>query len=213
MLKISSYSLRGQSVRVKLKCTCGNNKIFEVKENDKCVYFCSKCRSRKTLEELRKEASSYWRSRTWMIECEPDQRAHPRVQADFGVDLTIRASRYSPPYCTLHGRCVVLSETGMLAVVEDFRESYFPDITSAYRFAEIAAVKPAEGLPTSLTGRIYGVRYRPDELPQCRIGVAFEDLSKEAIEALRHYVEQHTSGVPSDLPENIPPVDNISSAP
>ena len=193
MLKIASYSLRGQVVRVKLKCSCGNSRIFEVREDDTLIYFCSKCRSRKILDELKKDASSYWKSRSWILECEPDQRAQPRARTDFPVEVTIRASRYSPAYCVLHGRCGMLSETGMMIMVEDFSESYFQDITSAYRSAEATILKMVEGLPVSLAGRIVGVRYRPEELPKCRIGIAFEGLTKEAGEAVRRYVQERCS--------------------
>jgi len=213
MLKIASYSLRGQVVRVKLKCACGNSRIFEVRENETLVYFCSKCRSRKTLEELKKDASSYWRGRSWIIECESDQRAQPRVRTDFAAELTIKASRYSPTYCVLHGRCMVLSETGMLIVVADFRESYFQDITSAYRFGEVTISKPAGELPSPLTGRIVGVRFRPDELPQCRIGITFEGLSKEATEMVRRYVQEHSQAGPADTGEGVPRIDTTTSGP
>jgi len=213
MLKISSYSLRGQLVRVKLKCTCGNSRIFEVQEYGKHVYFCSKCRSRKTLEELKKEASSYWRSRNWTIECEPDQRAQPRVQADIPVTVTVKATQYSPEYCTLSGRCVILSESGMLVLVSDFRESYFSDITSACRYAEVTGDEPLRNLPSPLVGRIVGVKYRPDQLPQCRVGVAFESLGKEATEAVRRFVQARTPSTSQEFGENLPPIDKPAEAP
>lgn len=191
MLKIASYSLRGQVVRVKLKCTCGDGKILEIQEDGETVFFCSRCRNRKTLEQLKKEASTYWRSRKWVVECEPDQRVQPRIHVDYGVELTIRATRYSPTYCSLHGRMLVLSESGALVVVEDFKESYFEDITSAYRYVEVALTKPIESFPPHLTGRIVGVRFRPDELPLCRIGIGFEGLSEEDSNLLRQHIEQH----------------------
>ena len=189
MLKIASYSLRGQVVRVKLKCTCGNGRVFEVDEEGKRFYFCGKCRSRKTLEELKKEASTYWRGHEWVIECEPDQRTQPRIHAHFGIHLTIKAARHAPTYCTLNGSCVVLSESGMLALVDNFQEHYFQDITSTYRYVEITSGGPP-GLPPLLTGRVVGVRFRPDELPRCRIGVGFEDLGAPVAENLRKYIEE-----------------------
>jgi len=207
MLKIASYSLRGQVVRVKLKCTCGNGRIFEVHEDGVVVYFCSKCRGRKTLDELKKDASSYWKARSWIIECEPDQRAQPRTRVDFAADVTIKASRYSPPYCLLHGQCVMLSGTGMLIVVRDFTEAYFQDITSAYRFGDVTLPQAVEHLPTSLMGRIVGVRYRPEELPQCRVGLAFEGLGQEAMEGVRRYLAAHPHTVSEQSSEIIPPID------
>jgi ribosomal protein L24E len=204
MLKIASYSLQGQIVRVKLKCTCSDGKIFEVQEEGTTLYFCSKCRSRKTLEQLKKEASTYWRNRSWAVDCEPDQRAQPRVHIEVPVELTVKASRYSPPYCVLHGQGVVVSETGMLVVVHDFQQSYFQDITSAYRYVEIATAKPVEGFPTSLTGRVCGVSYRPTELPRCRVGMAFEGVTTEVIEALRRYMQEHGLRTPSSLGDTAP---------
>jgi hypothetical protein len=167
----------------------------------------------KIIEELKKDASSYWRGRSWIIECESDQRAQPRVRTDFAAELTIKASCYSPTYCVLHGRCMVLSETGMLIVVADFRESYFQDITSAYRFGEVTISKPAGELPSPLTGRIVGVRFRPDELPQCRIGITFEGLSKEATEMVRRYVQEHSQAGPADTGEGVPRIDTTTSGP
>jgi len=214
MLKIASYSLRGQLVRVKLNCTCGHSRIFEVQEEKKQIYFCGKCRSRKTLEELKKEASSYWRSRNWMIDCEPDQRVQPRIHVDFATRLTVKASHLSPPYCTLRGRCLVLSEAGMLIVVEDFREAYFQDITSAYRLAEVEMTEPVPDLPTPLTGRVVGVSYRPEELPQCRIGISLEGLGKETSDMLRRYVQAHLArSTSSDCREQAPPADKTNMHP
>jgi hypothetical protein len=191
LLKIASYSLRGQVVRVKLRCSCGDGKIFEVQEEGKTYYFCNKCRTRKTVDELKKEASTYWRGRDWIVECEADQRTLPRIHVDFPVELTVKATRYSPAYCQLHGNLVVLSLSGTLAVVTDFQEAFFKDITSTYRQVEIATAKPVESFPPQLSGRIVGVRFRPDELPQCRIGIGFEDLSEEASEALRAHIAKH----------------------
>lgn len=193
MLKIASYSLRGQIVRVKLKCTCGHGQIFEVQENGETVYFCEECRERKTLEDLKKEASTYWRGRDWVVECEPDQRTQPRIHVSYPVELTVRATPYSPPYCIMHGRCVVLSESGTLIVVNDFSESYFQDITSTYRHGQLALTEATEGFPPVLTGRVVGVTFRHDELPQCRIGFGFEGLSEEANTAIRRHIEDHVS--------------------
>lgn len=198
MLKIASYSLRGQVVRVKLKCSCGNGTIIEVVEEGQTFYFCNKCRSRKTLEQLKKEASTYWRGRDWVIACEPDQRTMPRIHVDFGVELTIKASRSSPPHCVLHGRCVILSESGALVVVEDFHESYFEEITSTYRHVEIAVTEPDEGFPPQLTGRIVGVTFRPKDLPQCRIGIGFEGMADEITETLRQHIEEHVRRASSE---------------
>jgi hypothetical protein len=189
MLKITSYSLKGQVVRVKLKCTCGNGKVFEVQEAGRKFYFCEKCRSYKTLEDLKREASTYWRGHDWVIECEADQRTAPRIHVQFAIELRIRATPFSPMYCVLHGICPVLSESGMLAQASDFEERYFQDITSSYRHVEIAVMDRGQGLPALLTGRIVGVRYRPDELPVCRIGIGFEGLTDEAVEALHAYVQ------------------------
>jgi len=195
MIRIASYSLRGHIVRVKLKCTCGNSKIFEVKEEGETIYFCNKCRSRKTLEELKKEASTYWRTRDWIVECEPDQRTQPRIHIDYPIELTVKATRLSPPYCVLHGKMVVLSESGMLAIVEDFSESYFQDITTAYRHVEITLQRQIPGFPTRLTGRIVGVRFRRTELPKCRLGIGFSGLSDETIEMLRKHIADHIKHV------------------
>jgi len=201
MLKIASYSLQGQIVRVKLKCTCGASKVLEVQEEDQTIYFCGKCRARKTLAQLKKEASSYWRLRNWIVACESDQRVNPRVHADFPVELTVKTSAFSPPYCTLHGRVVVLSSTGLLAVVEDFSESYFHDITSACRHVEINVAKPLEGFPHALTGRIVAVRYRPDTLPQGSVAIGFEGLTGEVGEMVRRYVQEHHPPTTHDLGE------------
>jgi len=198
MLKIASYSLRGQVVRVKLKCTCGNGKIFEVQEEGRTFYFCGKCRARKTLEQLKKEASTYWRGRDWVIECEPDQRTQPRIHVDFGTELTVKATRYSPTYCVLHGRFVVLSESGCLVLIEDFNESYFDEVTSTHRYVEIVVTKPDKDFPSRLTGRIVGVTFRPEQLPKCRIGLAFENLSEKVIEALRQYIQEHVRQTSSE---------------
>ena len=213
MLKIASYSLRGQVVRVKLKCTCGNNRVLEVHENQTIVYFCGKCRARRTLDELKKDASSYWRLRGWVVESEPDQRAQPRVRADFPVELTVKASRYSPAYCVLHGRCAMISASGMLAVVEDFQEAYFQDITSAYRFVDVTAAQKVESLPVSVTGRIVGVRYRAGELPQCRIGIAFEGLTQDANDMIGRYIHDQAAASPAEGGDRTPPIDNQPSLP
>jgi len=191
LLKIASYSLRGQVVRVKLRCSCGEGKIFEVQEEGKTYYFCGKCRTRKTVDELKKEASTYWRGRDWIVECEADQRTLPRVHVDYAVELTVKATRYSPAYCALHGNLVVLSESGTLAVINNFEEAYFKDITSTYRHVELTTVKPVETFPPQLTGRIVGGKCRPDELPRCRIGVAFDELSEETLETLRQHILIH----------------------
>ena len=191
MLKIASYSLKGQSVRVKLKCTCGEGKIFEVEEEGQRHYFCGKCRSRKTVEELKKEASTYWRGHVWIVDCESDQRAKPRIHVNYAVELTVKATRYSPSYCVLHGELVVLSESGALVVVEDFQEKYFQDVTTTYRYVELAAARAIPTFPSMLTGRVVGVRFRPDELPKSRVGIAFEGLSDEMAEALESHINEH----------------------
>ena len=199
MLKIASYSLQGQVVRVKLKCTCGNGKIFEVQEESHTLYFCGKCRSRKTLAQLKKEASSYWRLRNWIVACEPDQRANPRIHADMPVEMTVKTSAFSPPYCTLHGRLVVLSATGALTVVEDFREAYFHDITSTCRYVEVSLTKPLEGFPRMITARVVAVRYRPNTLPQGSIAIGFEGLSSETSEMIRQHIQSHHRPTLNDL--------------
>ena len=198
MLKIASYSLRGQVVRVKLKCTCGAGKIFEVQEEGETIYFCEKCRARKTLEDLKREASTYWRGHDWVVECESDQRIQPRIHVNYAAELTVRSTRYSPPYCVMHGHCVVLSESGTLVVVDDFEESYFQDITSTYRHGEITLTQAVQGLPSVLTGRIVGVTFRHNELPQCRIGIGFEGLSEDATAAIKRHIEDHVSRMPTD---------------
>jgi hypothetical protein len=191
VLKIASYSLRGKVVRVRLRCSCGEGKVFEIQEEGRTFYFCDRCRTRKTLDELKKDASTYWRGREWVVECEADQRALPRIHVDYPVELNVKATRYSPAYCTLHGNMLVLSQSGTLAVVKDFKEDYFKDITSTHRQVELATAKPVEDFPPQLTGRIVGVRFRPDELPQCRIGIGFEELSDDAVEALRQHIAAH----------------------
>lgn len=193
MLKIASYSLRGQIVRVKLKCTCGTGRVFEVQEEGETVYFCEKCRERKMLDELKREASTYWRGRDWVVECEADHRTQPRIHVAYPIELTVKENSHSPSYCVLHGQYVVLSESGTLIVVEDFRESYFQDITTTYRYVEAVLSDTVEGFPPVVTGNIVGVNFRHDELPRCRIGVGFEDLSDEANAAIRKHIEDHVS--------------------
>ena len=192
MLKIASYSLRVQKVRVKLKCTCGEGRVFEVEEQGELHFYCTKCRARKTLQELKIEASTYWRSRDWVVECETDQRSTPRIHVDYDCRVSIKATRYSPSYCVLHGRMVVLSESGALVVVNDFKEDFFQDITTTYRHAEIELTESIEDLPAVLIGRVVGVRFRPDELPKCRIGVAFDSLGDPSIRRLHTLIEAKT---------------------
>ncbi len=190
MLKIASYSLQGQNVRVKLKCSCGAGKVFAVSDENKTVYYCTRCRSRKTLDQLKREASSYWRKRNWIIACEPDQRAHSRIHVQYPAQMKVRASPADLARFVFHGQCRVLSASGALIVVDDFQESCFQEVTTTHRHAEIALERRPEFLPPILVGKIVAVRYRPDTLPQCNIGVAFVGLSADIQGRIREYIEK-----------------------
>lgn len=196
MLKIASYSLRGQIVRVKLKCTCGESRIFEVEEDGLKYFYCERCKDRKSVDQLRSEASTYWRKREWVVDCEADQRKKPRIRVDYGIELVVKATRYSPAYCGMHGRMVTLSESGALILVDDFDKDYFQDITTTHRYAEIRFTSGIDGLPPVLAGRIVGVRFRPDELPDCRIGISFDELTDVQSELLKQYVVQRLETPP-----------------
>ncbi|MCX8038486.1 MAG: PilZ domain-containing protein [Candidatus Sumerlaeia bacterium] len=190
MLKIASYSLQGQTVRVKLKCSCGAAKVIGVSEENKTIYYCVRCRSRKTLDQLKREASSYWRKRNWVIACEPDQRANSRIHVQFPARLTVRASPSDSPRFVFHGQCRVISASGALIVVDDFQESCFQEITTTHRHAEILMEHRLEFLPPTLVARIVAVRYRPETLPKCDIAVAFVGLSSDLQNRLREYIEK-----------------------
>jgi hypothetical protein len=88
---------------------------------------------------------------------------------------------------------VVLSESGALIVVNDFKEDYFQDITTTYRHAEVEPTESIEDLPAVLIGRVVGVRFRPDELPACRIGVAFDSGGDPSMGRLHALIEAKTS--------------------
>lgn len=195
MIKIANYSLIGNTCVLKLKCSCGFSRILEVEEEGQTYYFCGKCRARKTLRQLKEESSTYWQGREWKVQCEADERVQPRIHTEHEVLLKVRATRYSPPYCELHGEIVVLSESGCLALVRDFKKEYFDEISTVYRNVVINFVGPSDGVLPSLGGRIVAVRFTQAELPRARVAIGFEGLNEDKLDALQAHIAEHVDQI------------------
>jgi len=190
MLEVVDYRVDGMSLRVRLKCSCGGRKIVKVKEDGKEYYSCAKCGSRATLAELKRNATTYWQGRPWEVECEEPKTHSARVYVNYPATLEAQAHRYASPCCTLTGRCVELSISGLVFVAENFKVSYFEPLSTEHQHAVVKFSPPVRGLPPVLHGSIVGIKFREEELPLCNIRVAFRDLLGPEESLVSEHIEE-----------------------
>ncbi|MFC1601516.1 hypothetical protein ACFL34_04125 [Candidatus Sumerlaeota bacterium] len=205
MIDIASYSLKGDKVFVKLKCECGNRRMVRSGDGDEMKLRCPECNANTTLGELRNAATLYWQSRPWEVDAVAERRSAPRHDVEIPVTLKFRASRESPVYCTLNGCCVVLSEHGVLCLVDNFEEELFPSLTTQQRFVVVCATNPPAMFPSEVYTRLVGIKYKKEQLPLCQVTLslreslpAMQEQVKEYIQFLTEQDEKKQNGGQSD---------------
>ena len=195
MLEVADYRADGPlRLSVRLKCSCGGRRVLKVLAGGKDVFKCIQCGSSTSIQDLKNNASSYWRGRVWVVEAEEARVEDDNVGIYYPATLIIRSTARSEILGQLTGACVQLNDSSVLFLAKDFQISWFEEIKQDHRAAEIGFEDHINGLPPKLFGQIVEIRYREDELPVCRIRIELENIAsseKEMIvEHLNHLRER-----------------------
>jgi len=189
MIQIANYSPDGPKFRVRLKCTCGAQRVLKVTKGDEATYQCANCGAQATLHSLKDEATMYWRGRTWEVVCEEENKVEI-APVQYPAVLEARERRFSPLCRKLTGYCTELSAVDLLFVAKDFKKEYFQELSAKKRFASVSLTKPVAGLPSILRGSIVEIKFRDEELPRCRIRVAFQNLDAKKQKEVNTHLEE-----------------------
>jgi hypothetical protein len=160
----------------------------------KDVFKCIQCGSTTSIQDLKNNASSYWRGRVWVVEAEEARVEDDSVGIYYPSTLTVRATSGAEILGEMKGACVQLNDASVLFLAKDFQLPWFDEIKQSYRAAEVSFEDHVNGLPPKLFGQIVEMRYCEDELPVCRIRIELENIAsseKEMIvEHLNHLRER-----------------------
>ena len=190
MIEILNYKLSDTAVHVKLKCRCGEQKIIASAEGAETVFHCSKCRTQRTLSDLRKDASGYWRDRKWRLDTIEDRRKAERFELDIPLTIDIKKAADALVHCTFSGNLVSLNNKGALCLIDNFKEKYFPELSDTHRVAVVHSLSPPADFPAEFTARIVGIKYEKNTLPLCSFAVSFKTTPNTQIVQIHAFIDK-----------------------